>query len=63
MTDPWSWGGSVQFYAKGGAFMYTMPNGGFKGKPGYSVWIGAKTEHPLLFLKPYIDKDWEYVAV
>ncbi len=27
------------------------------------VWIGAKTEHPLRFLKPFIDDDWEYVAV
>ena len=61
--NPWRWGGSTQFYAKGGAFMYTMPNGELKGKQGYSVWLGAKTEHPLRFLKPYIDKDWEHVAV
>ena len=43
--------------------MYTMPNCEIKGKQGYSVWIGAKTEHPLRFLKPFIDKGWEYVAV
>ena len=61
--NPWKWGGSARFYAKAGAFMYTMPNGEFKGKQGYSVWIGAKTEHPLKFLKPYIDKNWECVAV
>ncbi len=61
--NPWKWGGSARFYAKGGAFMYTMPNGEFKGKQGYSIWIGSKTEQPLQFLKPYIDKGWEYVAV
>jgi hypothetical protein len=61
--NPWRWGGSVRCFAKGGAFMYTMPNGEFNGKLGYSVWIGAKTEQPLQFLKPYIDKGWEYVAV
>jgi hypothetical protein len=33
------------------------------GMRGYSVWIGAKTEHPLQFLKPFINKEWEYIAV
>ncbi len=61
--NPWRWGGSAQLFAKGGAFMYTMPNGEIKGEQGYSVWIGAKIEHPLRFLKPFIDKKWEYVAV
>jgi hypothetical protein len=28
-----------------------------------SVSIGAKTEHPLQFLKPLLDKSWEYVAL
>ncbi len=60
---PWRWGGSAQLYAKCGAFMYTMPNGEIKGEQGYSVWIGAKIEHPLRFLKPYINQGWEYVAV
>ena len=23
------------------------------------VWIGAKIQHPLRFLKPLIDDDWE----
>ena len=62
-VNPWKWGGSAQFYAKGGSTMYTMPNGEIDGKQGYSVWIGAKTEHPLRLVKPFIDKDWEYVAV
>jgi hypothetical protein len=59
----WRWAGSTRFYAKGGAFMYTMSNDEIDGRQGYSVWIGAKTDHPLRFLKLFIDKDWEYVAV
>jgi hypothetical protein len=62
-VNPWGWCGSTRFYAKGGAFMNTMPNGKINGEQGYSVWIGAKTEQPLGFLKPHIDKGWEYVAV
>ncbi len=60
---PWHWLGPARFYARGGAFMYTMPNGEMDGRQGYSVWLGAKTEHPLQFLKPYLDDTWEYVAV
>ena len=62
-VNAWHWASGTRFYAKGGAFMVTMPNGEIDGKQGYSVWVGAKTERPLQFLKPYIDKDWEYVAV
>ena len=62
-VSPWRWLGSTRFYVNAGAFMYTMPNGLINGDQGYSVWIGAKTEHPLQFLEPYIDKGWEYVAV
>jgi len=44
--------------------MYACPNGeDAKGVSGFSVWIGAKTEHPLQFLKPYLDESWEYVAL
>lgn len=60
---PWRWGGSARLHARGGAFMVTMPNGEIDGKRGDSVWIGAKTEHPLWSVKPYIEEDWEYVAV
>ena len=61
--NPWRWGGSSRFYAKGGAVMFTMPNGEIDGKKGYSVWIGAMSEYPLGFLKPFIDDRWEYAAV
>ena len=40
--NPWRWGGSARFYAKGGAFMYTMPNGEINSEQGYSVWIGPR---------------------
>jgi hypothetical protein len=30
---------------------------------GYSIWIEAKTEEPLQFLKPHIGTDWDYVAI
>ena len=53
----------TRFYARGGAFMFTMSNGEIDGRPGGSVWIGAKTEYPLRFVKPFIDKDWDYVAL
>jgi len=59
---PWHWGGEARFYAKNGAFMYSMTNT-IRGEKGYSVWVGAKTEHPLQFLKPYLDKSWEWAAV
>jgi len=60
---PWRWCGSTRFYAGNGAFMYTMDYGELSGERGYSVWIGAKTEHPLQFLKPFIDERWEYSVV
>jgi hypothetical protein len=61
--NPLRWTGSTRFYAEGGAFMYAMGKFEIGGEQGYSVWIGAKTEHPLRFLKRYIDEGWEYVAV
>jgi hypothetical protein len=58
---PWHIG--TRFFAGRGAFMFVEQNCEFDGKRGCSVWIGAKTEHPLQFLKPFIDDDWEYVAI
>jgi hypothetical protein len=61
--NAWRWTGATRFYAGGGAFMYAMPSGEIDGKQGYSVWDGAKSEHPLRLVKPFIDDGWEYVAV
>jgi len=51
---PWRWEGS-RFFAGQGAFMWATEHG--------YVWIGAKTEHPLQFLRPYVGNDWDYVAI
>jgi hypothetical protein len=59
---PWRWC-ETRFFAGRGAFMCATENGEINGKKGYSIHIGAKTEHPLQFLKPYLDDRWEYVAV
>jgi hypothetical protein len=40
--------------------MYVAPNGEVNGRRGYSVQIGAKTEYPLQFLKPFLNDDWDY---
>ena len=58
----WHWF-DAQFYAKNGVFMYSMSNGKSDEQEGCSVWIGAKTEKQLAFLKPLIDEKWEYVAL
>lgn len=55
--NPWRWTGETRFYARNGAFMFTM------GKDNSDVWIGAKTEHPLQFLKPLLDRTWDYAAI
>ncbi len=61
---PWRWPEATKFYAANGAFMLAMPNGEYGGKQGHSVWIGAKTEHPLAFLKAIVnDKNWEYISL
>lgn len=59
---PWRWLGS-RFFAHSGAFMCTADQGIFEGKKWYSVSIGAKTEHPLQFLKPLLDESWELVSI
>jgi hypothetical protein len=59
---PWRWMGA-RFFAHRGAFMCTALNGKSGSEKWYSVWIAAKTEQPLQFLKPLLDHAWEHVAV
>jgi hypothetical protein len=59
---PWGWGGT-QFWASNGAFAFVADNGEYQGRQGYSIWIGAKTEHPLEFLRSIVNDDWEYVSI
>jgi hypothetical protein len=61
-VEGWRWPGRMRFYAGCGAFMCASSNED-RNKIEHSIWIGAKTEKPLQFLKPYLDTDWEYVAV
>jgi hypothetical protein len=59
---PWHWL-DTRFFARNGAFMCAAENGEKEGKKWYSVSIGAKTEHPLQFLKPLLDKSWGLVSI
>jgi hypothetical protein len=59
---PWRWVGA-RFFAGRGAFMCAALNGKAGSEKQYSVWISAKTEQPLQFLKPLLDHAWEHVAV
>lgn len=54
---PWRWM-HTKFFAGGDAFMFAAKNGTANGKKGYSVWVGAKTEHPLQFLRLDLDNAW-----
>lgn len=65
---PWRWIG-LRFFARHGAFMCVAEHGDIRGKKAedgkrwYSVSIGARTAHPLTFLKPFLDETWDYVAL
>jgi hypothetical protein len=59
---PWRWGGT-RFFAGRGAFVCVADNPTDDDTKWYSVHVGAKTEQPLQFLKPLLDKRWEYVAI
>jgi hypothetical protein len=57
---PWRWMDGTGFFAGQGAFIHAT---GRNDRNGGYVWIGAKTEHPLQFLRPYVGNDWDYVAI
>jgi hypothetical protein len=52
---PWRWLG-MRFFVRQGAFMCACANG----TEHYSAWLGAKTEYPLQFLKPFLNNDWDH---
>ena len=58
--SPWRWQ-DTRFYVRDGAFMFA--NSAYGIKREYPVWFGAKTEHPLQFLKPFVGSDWLYVGM
>jgi hypothetical protein len=65
---PWRWLGT-RFFVGQGVFVLAAENRNPKEKyragekKYYSVHVSAKTEHPLQFLKPFLDDKWEYVAI
>jgi hypothetical protein len=58
---PWRWTG-LRFFAGGGAFMCAAMEEK-NGKKRYEVSIGAKTEHPVQFLKPLLGQTQYYGAL
>jgi hypothetical protein len=61
-VPPWRWNGRTQFHAGGGAFMVAMVDVPVAGKRCNDIWIGAKEQEPLLFLRSFSDIDWSYAA-
>ena len=59
---PWGWC-RMHFWAGKGAFAFVADNGEHEGKYYYGAWFGAKTEHPLAFLKPFVSDEWEFVVL
>ncbi len=61
---PWRWLG-MRFFVGQGVFVCAAENRNPKKKYRagekryYSVNISAKTEHPLQFLKPFVDDEWD----
>ncbi|MCX5663032.1 MAG: hypothetical protein NTW19_25395 [Planctomycetota bacterium] len=61
---PWKWCNGSRCYAGGGAFMWASGLGETNGDRRLAVQIGAKTEHPLTFLKPLIKSTkWYHLAI
>jgi hypothetical protein len=58
---PWGWY-QMQFWAGNGVFAIVHDNGEDYGKRVYGVYLGAKTEQPLAFLKSIPHDNWEYQA-
>lgn len=60
---PWRWPQSpARFFGKDGAYMFVCPNGENEEESRYSVWIGARSEEPLQFLREIVDESWDYTA-
>jgi hypothetical protein len=62
---PWRWPSyPSRFFARNGAFMFACPNDDNECNKAFSIWVGAKSEQPLAFLKPIVDKmTWECIAL
>ncbi len=57
----WHWPANpTRFWSGGGAFVWACPNGIVDGELGYTIHAGAKAEESLEYLKPIVDRSWEY---
>jgi hypothetical protein len=61
-VPPWRWCGRTQIHAGGGAFMVAIPDVLIGGQRSNDIWIGAKEQEPLLFLRSFPDIDWHFAA-
>jgi hypothetical protein len=59
---PWRWNGHTQIHAGGGAFMVAIRDVLIGGQRCNDIWIGAKQQEPLLFLRSFPDIDWSFAA-
>jgi hypothetical protein len=61
---PWRWPAyPTRFWAANGAFVFACPNGPSAELPAFSIWVGAKSETPLGYLRAIVDDGWEYTAL
>jgi len=51
-------GGHAHFFAKNGAFLVSANRPPSRKRITHQVWVGARTEMPLQFLKPFLDRRW-----
>jgi hypothetical protein len=60
---PWRWPADPgRFWACNGAFVFSCPNGPAPEFPAFSIWVGARSETSLAYLKSIADKGWEHIA-
>ena len=52
----------TRFFVGGGALGFVSAPNSFDDEDGYSVWLGAKSEHPLQFLRKTDPEVWEDVG-
>jgi hypothetical protein len=61
---PWRWPAyPSQFYGRNGAFAFVCPNDDCQGQEALSIWVGAKTDQPIAFLRTIVDDRWEHTAL
>jgi hypothetical protein len=49
----------ARFFAAGGAFAFVVP---YEGGDACDIWLGARAEHPLSFLREHDAALWDWTA-